>query len=331
MGTQPEDGIVVAANNPVVPAEYTDYLERHVGRGEYDVRISPLAVMGYRAQRITDLLDATDKHDVPTNRTIQTDVRSDVALALVDTLSTFSTPQRDPGGIHVRLYQNARDADKESLPDHDGGLHTGSRYATAMMSHLRALNQVIFGPGLDGLMSPELSMTSLRSLDLQLGSLDGFWESAGGRDQAMGAALKLVHDDYGRDFRSLPPWGELHRANFENPFLGNSGIGMLESAVNRGGIPTPGGPGTVNIGRWSEKRNSYEPTHIAAYRRIIDLGNFDQSVAVNSTGQSGHPYSPHYDDQIALWARGEYRPIHFSREAVESATRYRLLLQPAGG
>ena len=43
-------------------------------------------------------------------------------------------------------------------------------------------------------------------------------------------------------------------------------------------------------------------------------------MGVNTTGQSGHPRSPHYFDQNRLWRQGQYRPLPFTRDAVEAAT-----------
>jgi penicillin amidase len=65
-------------------------------------------------------------------------------------------------------------------------------------------------------------------------------------------------------------------------------------------------------------------------RMIVDLSDFDASRGVIPTGQSGHPYHPHYDDQIELWLNGEYRPMWFTREAVEGAAVEHLVLEPMG-
>lgn len=61
-------------------------------------------------------------------------------------------------------------------------------------------------------------------------------------------------------------------------------------------------------------------THPASYRQILEAGAWDRSVAVNTTGQSGHPRSPHYFDQNMLWRQGRYRALPFTRAAVEAAT-----------
>ena len=45
-------------------------------------------------------------------------------------------------------------------------------------------------------------------------------------------------------------------------------------------------------------------------------------------GQSGDPSSPHYDDMLPLWSRGEGVAIAWSPEAVERATLSELSLLP---
>ena len=64
-------------------------------------------------------------------------------------------------------------------------------------------------------------------------------------------------------------------------------------------------------------------------RMIVDMADFDATQTVIPTGQSGHPYNPHYDDMIQLWLNGEYRPLWFSRDAVNAAATDTLILRPA--
>jgi penicillin G amidase len=46
-------------------------------------------------------------------------------------------------------------------------------------------------------------------------------------------------------------------------------------------------------------------------------------------GQSGHPASAHYDDQLDAWLEGRLLPMAFDRSAVESRAVTRLRLEPA--
>jgi penicillin amidase len=61
---------------------------------------------------------------------------------------------------------------------------------------------------------------------------------------------------------------------------------------------------------------------------VIDVGNWDNSRAVNYPGQSGNPDDPHYRDLTGMWSKGEYFPLLYTRAAVEKATERRILLKP---
>jgi penicillin amidase len=53
-------------------------------------------------------------------------------------------------------------------------------------------------------------------------------------------------------------------------------------------------------------------------------------VAVNPPGQSGHLGSPHYDDLIEPWLKGDYYPLLWTREQVEQEAQSRLVLEGEG-
>ena len=52
-------------------------------------------------------------------------------------------------------------------------------------------------------------------------------------------------------------------------------------------------------------------------------------MGTNSPGQSGDPDNAHYRDLFDLWARGQYFPIFYSREKVESVVEQTTNLEPA--
>jgi penicillin amidase len=66
----------------------------------------------------------------------------------------------------------------------------------------------------------------------------------------------------------------------------------------------------------------------ATYREVIDLGNFDASMATNVPGQSGQPGSPYYSNLTESYGRGEYFQMAYTRGAVERAAAHRLTLSP---
>ena len=66
----------------------------------------------------------------------------------------------------------------------------------------------------------------------------------------------------------------------------------------------------------------------STFRIVIDVGNWDGSLVMNSPGQSGDPDSPHYADLFERWGAGEAFPLLYSRDAVEAATEQRIHLRP---
>jgi penicillin G amidase len=120
-------------------------------------------------------------------------------------------------------------------------------------------------------------------------------------------------------------WDRLHALKFAHPLSGGGRV--LDWFFSRGPVPLAGDGMTVNKTA-TNLRRPYGTSDAASYRQILDVGSWDQSLAVNTTGQSGHPASPHYFDQNALWRTGGYRPLPFSRPAVEAATVSRLELFP---
>ena len=56
----------------------------------------------------------------------------------------------------------------------------------------------------------------------------------------------------------------------------------------------------------------------ARLKIVADTEDWDNSVGLNTPGQSGDPDSPHYRDLFELWARGQYFPVAYSRAKVES-------------
>ena len=73
----------------------------------------------------------------------------------------------------------------------------------------------------------------------------------------------------------------------------------------------------------------FRATAGASVRMVMDVGAWDNSMAVNSPGQSGDPFSAHYRDLFPLWAAGDYFPMVFSDAAVSAAARDIYDLTPA--
>jgi penicillin amidase len=153
------------------------------------------------------------------------------------------------------------------------------------------------------------------------------------RDEILLKTLSQAYDEaigeLGQE-RNAWRWGDLHTATFTSMPLGESGIGPLEELVNRGPYPVSGGANVVNATGWSEAPDDYFAVQgLPSMRMVIDLAQLGGSVAMNSTGQSGHVASEHYDDMIEPWQRNRYHPMLWTRGQVEGEAVATLTLRPA--
>ncbi len=69
------------------------------------------------------------------------------------------------------------------------------------------------------------------------------------------------------------------------------------------------------------------PTSAATLRLVIDVGAWDNSRYVLLGGQSGNPFSEHYDDHVPLWETGRGHAIPWSPEGVAAVAVHRLDLE----
>ena len=120
-------------------------------------------------------------------------------------------------------------------------------------------------------------------------------------------------------------WDRLHPVRFRHALAG--GGFALDWFFSRGPVPMVGDSFTVRKAS-VDVRSPYGVVDISSYRQILDVGNWDASLAITTTGQSGNPMSAHYFDQNPWWRTGRYRTFPFSRAAVERAGAGRLLLTP---
>jgi penicillin amidase len=149
------------------------------------------------------------------------------------------------------------------------------------------------------------------------------------RDQLLLATLGEAYADMARMQGPDPArwqWGRLH-FNYPMHALGAGADKALRAKVNVGPIPVMGGAYTVN--QSSYRNTDFMQTNGPSFRVVVDVGNWDNSRAMNMPGQSGDPDSPHYRDLAPMWAKGEYFPLLYSRAAVEAAARLRIELVPA--
>jgi penicillin G amidase len=136
------------------------------------------------------------------------------------------------------------------------------------------------------------------------------------------AALGDVVSDLTERHGSSPEtwaWGKVRPLTLPHPF---GRVASLAPVFNRGPIPWGGDGNTVS------QASGNNPAVIASLRFVVEVGDWDNARFVLPGGQSGNPFSPHYDDMLPLWQRGEGVPIAWSQEAVYDASLEALRLEP---
>jgi penicillin amidase len=120
-------------------------------------------------------------------------------------------------------------------------------------------------------------------------------------------------------------WGKLHHNLNEHSFAA-----VVDDAtrarINVGPIPKHGSEYTPNQSLY--RASDFRQLNGPSFRVIVDVGNWDNSRAINHPGQSGDPDSPHYRDLAPSWREGKYFPLLYSRQAVETAAEKIIRLVP---
>lgn len=120
-------------------------------------------------------------------------------------------------------------------------------------------------------------------------------------------------------------WGKLHQSLPEHSLV-DAVDGNLRAKLQPGPFPTAGSPFTPNQSTY--RTTDFRLSNGPSFRMVLDIGNWDNSRAINYPGQSGNPEDPHYRDLAQMWLAGEYFPLLYSRAEVEKATRRRIELTP---
>ncbi|MCS5491655.1 penicillin acylase family protein [Algoriphagus limi] len=60
----------------------------------------------------------------------------------------------------------------------------------------------------------------------------------------------------------------------------------------------------------------------ASFRIVVDTGDWENTIGINTPGQSGNPESPFYKNLFPIWANDEFVGIPFSKEKIQSKKAY---------
>jgi penicillin G amidase len=260
-----------------------------------------------RIDRINELLGAKTKMTLADSMAIQTDAVSPQSRRAVALLASLSSPD-------AALTQALKLLEAW---DHEEG--TGSAaaaiYEVWATKHLGKTTVAKVAPEAARLIDNGQLQAVIEYLEHPDGALGA--DPAAARAAillgSLKSALTELNQRLGSDMTTWT-WGRLHRATFE-PAVAVLADPELRAQMSVGPLQTPGSSSTP-------RAQAYRPSDFsviagASVRLVMDVGAWDNSVAINTPGQSDDPMSAHYRDLFPMWAQGSYVPLRFSRAAVD--------------
>ncbi len=270
----PAGGRLVNANERIAPPNFPIFL----GQDWFG---------DWRARRIHEMLDATDRHSVEGFARMQMDVQSAYARQILPAMLASDAPP-GPAAQARALLQGWDGTMAQDLPQP----LIFNQWLDEF--YLRVLAQVGIPRAIGG--------PKAETVAFVLSPAGAHWCGGDCTDllrQSLVAAVDGLRKRHGDDPASWR-WGEAHRAVFAHPLLRAIPVlGWLTTSRT----PVPGDDSTVD--RQGARAPDYDSVHGAAYRGVYDLADLDRSRFVIAPGQSGHPLSSHAGDFISRWRGGD--------------------------
>jgi penicillin amidase len=109
-------------------------------------------------------------------------------------------------------------------------------------------------------------------------------------------------------------WSKVHSVEYQHP-LGK--LAILKPFFNVGPFNVPGSVEVINNQFFDFSEDGfYKVKGGPSSRRIIDFSDIENSWGILPTGQSGNPFSQHYNDQSDLYNAGKFRKMKLNKEEI---------------
>lgn len=282
----PARGFVVTANNRLAPDDFPYPLS-----GRWSV--------GHRARRIREVLEGKSRWSRADFHDLHQDVYSARAAQAVPGLLKLLAGEKDP--LLCRALDCLRSWD----------YHVRADAVAPAIFHLffthwcKTVAAERFPPAWAGFMSANANGVAVRLLQGEAAEWFQTKSLAEVVRDALRATVAELTTKLGPNLDEWR-WGRLHML-LQKHFL--SGRGDLGQLLDRSGLPLKGDATTVFS-------NTPDPSHAAwlgaGYRMIADFADPAGGLWQIDVGSvSGHPGSPHYDDQLTPWSAAEYHYLSF--------------------
>jgi penicillin amidase len=115
-------------------------------------------------------------------------------------------------------------------------------------------------------------------------------------------------------------WNKVHVVEYEHP-LGK--VAALRKIFNVGPFEVAGSNEVINNQMFDYSNDGdYVVNGGPSTRRIVDFSDVENSWSILPTGQSGNPFSAHYNDQAVMYNEGKFRKMKMNKkEIVKTSTK----------
>lgn len=267
---------------------------------------------GHRAERIRQMLEEQPTFTFDDFRCMHQDSLSLRALqampSLLQCLAGVTDARGQAAVKHLQEWDGRMEPDRVAASIFDVFFRQWSRKVAAARfagDEIDAMASVVGG----------LALTLLSEDDA------GWFTTADRVAQVLAAfddALNELEERLGAEMAAWQ-WGNLHTITLRHPL---STRGELSQLLDRGGLPVRGNGMTVCNTGYVATGNDYDAAMGANYRLIADFSATPPGLwAVDAAGQSGHPGSVNYCDQLTEWIAGEYHFLPLDRAHVDEQAR----------
>jgi len=126
-------------------------------------------------------------------------------------------------------------------------------------------------------------------------------------------AIIALEKQLGKEVNSWT-WNRVHTLEHQHP-LGQ--VAALRGVFNVGSFEVPGSTEVINNLFFNfTNTGEYQVKGGPSTRRVIDFSDIENSMSILPTGQSGNPFSKHYNDQAEMYNTGKFRKMKLNKEEI---------------
>ncbi|MGY8915835.1 MAG: penicillin acylase family protein, partial [Flavobacteriales bacterium] len=282
-----------------------------------------------RAKRIVQLLEPGNNWDMASTQAMMLDVTSSVdtsiAMDLIKSMDTSQLPQEENKVLELLRQWDG----SYPLKSVEGTVFNRWVYFFLKNTLVDELGEEMF----QQLLATHLIKRTIAPLAAKSTSI--WWDNILTSNKvetkeeivrlAFEEAISSLKTDLGEDSASWT-WDKVHTVEHGHP-IGQ--VALLRRFFNVGPFPVIGSKEVINNMAFPyDSTGYYKVSSGPSTRRIIDFSDIENSRSILPTGQSGNPFSSHYEDQAEMFINGEFRKMMMNELEIKKTSENLLIFHP---